>query len=243
MKYPNNLSKLIALPLTLLILLAITPDALAHRPFWDDKEAEIIKIPELSTSFALYRDIETPEQVDVYELEATAGQELYAGINIPAITGLEDYTVTIALVGPELPPASEDAAIPYDIPADLGVIIFPSQTSEDFYEPFTQTNYWGRQRIQMDFPASGTYYLLIWNPDQHTGKYVLDTGRAEVFGPADILRFPVWWVRVHAYFGHTPYMLAGLLPALILIAGLAYRRRVAKQQRLTHTTPATAPGD
>ena len=108
-------------------------------------------------------------------------------------------------------------------------MIFPSRVTEDFFEPFTQTNYWGRQEINLNLPSAGTYYLLVWQPDGKAGKYVLDTGRAEVFGPGDLFRFPIWWVRVHIFFGHGPWL--ALAAALILLAVglLVIRKRYRKK--------------
>ena len=102
-------------------------------------------------------------------------------------------------------------------------IVFGSKESEDFFEPFTLTRYWGRQVVELDFPESGTYYLLIWHPDGTTGKYVLDTGRAERFSLGDLFRFPVWWVQIHIYFEHTVGLIVGAVVILILIFGTAMR--------------------
>lgn len=207
---------------SLTLMLALAPSAFAHRPLWTGEQ--VTQIPDLDTSFAVYRNLETDSQVDVYTFDAQAGDPLYAGLNIPAIKGLEDYGVTLALVGPGLPAIGHDQ-LPVPLPETLGSITYESQPGEDFFEPFTQTNYWGRQRVELDLPSSGTYYLLVWNPAGETGKYVMDTGRAEVFGPADLLRFPVWWVRVHAFFGHTPYMLGGAAALVSLGAFFVLRKR------------------
>lgn len=215
----------------LIAVLAVVPAVSAHRPLWDGNGAGVTEIPNLTTSFAVYRDLESVEQVDFYTFEAEAGDELYAGVNVPAVRGLEDYVVSVALVGPGLPEAAHDA-LPAERPEGLGALVFASQISEDFYEPFTQTNYWGRQRIEMDLPESGTYYLLVWNPDGRAGKYVLDVGREEVFGPGDLFRFPIWWVRVHAFFGHTPYMIGGLLSVIGVGAAMVMLRSRHSARRL-----------
>jgi len=212
------------------ILFASVPAALAHRPVWDIDGAEVIEIENLSTSFAFYRDLAVSTQVDVYTFEAEAGADFHAAINIPAIRGLEDYEVTMALVGPGLPEVDHDV-LPTEHPEGLGALIFPSEVSEDFFEPFTQTNYWGRQSVDMALPESGAYYLLVWNEEGEMGKYVLATGRAEVFAPGDILRFPVWWVRVHAFFGHTPYIVGGAALALGGVAAIVIIRLRKKKQK------------
>ncbi len=211
--------------LILFVLLFGVSSASAHRPLWGEDQA-ITEIPNLDTSFAVYRDLRAPEQVDVYVFEAQAGERLHAGINIPAVAGLEQYGVSVALMGPGLP-AADPALLPAAYPPDLGAQIFSTAPGEDFFEPFTQTNYWGRQRLELNLPETGTYYLLVWNPAGQAGKYVMDTGTAEVFGPADLFRFPVWWVQVHLFFGHGPYLAAGALALVAALAGAgAWRLRL-----------------
>lgn len=205
--------KRITFLLTVLVLLIPFSSTSAHRPVWGEQYGPI-EIPNLRTSFAFYRDLST-NHTDVFTFKAEAGQDLHAGIQIPAVDGLEEYEVQAALFGPGLPEA-DPAALPPDHPEDLGALVFPSGKSAGYFEPFTLTNYWGRQEIDVSLPADGTYYLLVWQPENKPGKYVLDTGRAEVFEPGDIFRFPVWWVRVHLFFGHGPAL--AILAAMILLA-------------------------
>lgn len=218
--------RLTVLALWLGLFLVAAPPVAAHRPLAGSAEGAT-EIPNIDTSFAVYRDLAAPGQVDRYRFEAQAGEQLHGGINIPAIAGLEGYGVMVALVGPGLPAAGE-GSLPIDLPQGEGAMLFPSERSEPFYEPFTQTNYWGRQQIEVDLPETGRYELLVWNAEGEPGKYVLDTGTAEVFGPADLLRFPLWWVQVHAFFGHTPFLVAGAV-ALAALGGvlLWWRHRSA----------------
>jgi LPXTG-motif cell wall-anchored protein len=197
----------------------------AHQPIWGD-EGGITRVPNLVTSYAYYRDL-LADEVHVYTFEGKTGQEFRAGMQIPAIKGLEDYAVTIAIMGPGLPEANHDQ-LPPEHPEGLGALIVPSFNSEDFFEPFTQTLYWGRQSIQSSLPADGTYYILVWQSEGVAGKYVMDTGYAENFGVEAIFLMPVWWVRVHLFFGHGVYLLAGAV--VILTAGgfFILRRRRKK---------------
>lgn len=215
--------KQITFILIIIFLLIPLSSASAHRPLWGEQYGPI-EIPNLRTSFAVYRDFAT-DQMDVYIFEGTAGQDLHAGIQIPSVGGLEEYGVTVALFGPDLPEA-DLSTLPPDHPKDLGTLVFPSIVSADFFEPFTQTNYWGRQEIDLTLPANGTYYLLVWHPVGQPGKYVLATGRTEDFGLTDLFRFPVWWVRVHIFFGHGPWL--ALAGAFIVLAAvlLGFRKRI-----------------
>jgi len=223
----KNLKQTIIILLTAILLIPFS-SAFAHRPVWGERYGPI-EIPNLNTSFAMYRDL-APDQIDVYTFEAETGQELHAGIQIPAVKGLQEYGVTVALFGPGLPEADPNI-LPPDHPEDLGAMIYPSKVTDDFFEPFTQTKYWGRQEINLNLPSVGNYYLLVWQPDGQAGKYVLDTGRAEVFKPGDLFRFPVWWVRVHIFFGHGPWLALG--SALILfVVGLLVLRKHASRKHL-----------
>lgn len=215
--------KQITFILILFILLIPLSSVAAHRPLWGEKYGPI-EIPNLRTSFAVYRDL-SADQIDVYTFEATAGQAFQAGIQIPALDELKEYGVTVALFGPDLPEAGP-AMLPPDHPEGLGTLVFPSSVSADFFEPFTQTNYWGRQEIDLNLPADGSYYLLVWHPDGQPGKYVLDTGRAEVFSIIDLFRFPVWWVRVQLFFEYGSRLaLVGVLIVLSAVL-LVMRKRI-----------------
>jgi hypothetical protein len=230
-------------------ILVPVSDAHAHRPEPGSAEG-ITAIPDPDASYAYYRELAAPDEVHVYRVEAQTGQFFHAGINVPQIDGLEDYGVTLALLGPGLPPLTE-AQLPFhgldadedrdqDQPGDLplpeallldlrsgnsGGIVAESVVGGEFYEPFTQTRYWERQSIDLDLPASGSYYLLVWSPEGVTGKYVLDTGTEEVFDLADMLRFPKWWLDTRVYFEQES-LIIGLL-TLLLSGGVglvAYRR-------------------
>ncbi len=235
------------------LFLFVGSQARAHRPL-SGSETGVTTIPSLSTSYAFYQQLATPGQVDVYAFEGRAGEFFHAGINIPRLARLEDYGVSLALVGPGLPaldparlPRLSDGHADHDhgpgplpaglTPNDLTGIVAPSQVGEPFYEPFTQTRYWGRQTLELDLPASGTYRLIIWQPAGQTGKYVLDTGYEEVFGPGDMLRFPIWWLNTRLYFEQGPVLLAiGGLLVLAVVGGLVLARR-RQSQRILRPAP------
>jgi hypothetical protein len=209
--------------LAILALLTLIPfsSASAHHPMWGDED--VTAIDNLTTSFAFYRNLPA-EKVHVYTIIGKQGQNLHTGINIPAVKGLEDYSVTMALFGPTLPEADHDR-LPPEHPENLGALIFPSEVSANFFEPFTQTLYWGRQSIEMTLPADGEYYLVIWQPEGLAGKYVMDSGHAEVFGFGDLFLFPIWWVKVHLFFGHGAYLFAGAAAILGFIIFRIFKRR------------------
>lgn len=212
-----------ALILIVIALVSLIPfsNVSAHRPVWGDEN--VTTIDNLTTSFAFYRNLPA-DKVHVYTFAGKQGQSIHAGINIPAVKGLEDYSVNMALFGANLPEANHDL-LPPEHPENLGALIFPSKVSANFYEPFTQTFYWGRQSIDMSLPADGEYYLVVWQPNGIAGKYVMDSGRIEEFGLGDLFLFPIWWLRVHFFFGHGAYLLAAVAVILGFIIFRIYKRR------------------
>jgi hypothetical protein len=216
-----KLNRLLILFIIALVTLIPISSVYAHHPVWGNEDTTTID--NLSTSFAFYRDLPA-DKVHVYTFIGKQGQSLHTGINIPAIKGLENYSVSMALLGPGLPEVDHDL-LPPEHPENLGALISPSKITPDFFESFTQTLYWGRQSIETTLPADGEYYLLIWQPDGIAGKYVMDSGRAEVFGFGDIFLFPIWWLQVHFFFGHGPYLLAGAAVILGLIIFAFLKRR------------------
>jgi hypothetical protein len=243
--------RLLVLSAVSIALFALAPVAFAHRPD-EGNQIGTTEIPDPNTSFAYYRELDETSAVHFYTFEAQAGQFFHAGINIPKIDSLEDYQVTLALLGPGLPglaaehDASQDtvhtslispnnshnSALPVSqLPPGLdleqvGGLVIEHQLGEDFFEPFTQTNYWGRQELDLDLPETGQYYLVVWNPDEKPGKYVLDTGTREVFEPADLLRFPIWWLNTRLYFEQGPALIAfASFLGLGIVGVILYQRR------------------
>lgn len=219
--------------MALLFTLVFTSMASAHRPVFG-QSGGTITLDEIQVSHAYYMEIESPGQVDTYVFEGLAGEHLHAGIVIPAIEGLEDFGVSMALLGPGLP-AVNPAALPPGVDSTTDsagmqqALVCPTETNDDFFEPFTQTNYWKRQTLETDLPATGTYQLMIWNPEGQTGKYVLDVGTLEEFGIGDLLVFPVWWLQVHRFFGQTEYLVSGAALVAILVGGLVVWLRRRRQ--------------
>jgi hypothetical protein len=193
----------------------------AHKPLEIGHSSEALKVPDLSTSFVAYKELQSGEQVDSYEFDGHKNEKFHASLSIPAIGGLEQFEVMTALVGPGLPRA-ELATLPVEQPAAAGVRLYPNEHNPPFFEPFTMTRYWRRQQLDLELPETGEYSLVVWNPDGQTGKYVLSTGYTERFTVLDVVSLPLWWVLIHKYFEHTPYLIVGSLITMGLLTFAAY---------------------
>jgi len=70
---------------------------------------------------------------------------------------------------------------------------------ERFHEHFTGTKYLTRQSISLPAPKPGRYYVLVYSPDNDTGKYVFAPGRKERFGVLDVLGLPATRITVRQF--------------------------------------------
>ena len=188
-------------PIFAISLLFLLVPALAHQPFFEDKEFTAdnpghIEGPTVST--AMYATLETPTDVDYYIFNGSIGQSILLSITIPQITGQENFTPTMALMGPGLPTAD----LPRQIagPQDTGVLILPSPANATaFFEPFSRTSYWTRQDQYAKLPANGSYSVAVWDDNGQVGRYVFVIGDREI--PGGDLAFPLkmrnYWTPVN----------------------------------------------
>lgn len=184
------------IPFMLVILGIITP-VVAHQPFFEDKEFTmdnpgVIKDPTIST--AMYAALETPTNVDYYSFNGSIGEVILLSITIPQIAGQENFTPTMALMGPGLPPGD----LPKQVikPTNTGVIILPPPANATpFFEPFSQTYYWTRQEQNITMPANGSYLVAVWDDKGQIGRYVFVIGLQEVLGgdPAFPTKIKSYW--------------------------------------------------
>ena len=134
----------------------------AHRNF-----ELALKIPDHKVSWAIYENLGENE-AKFYTFEANKGDSFFASIVVPKIDGLEEYSPTLVFVGDD---NFEKKKIDYEKN-------FPG---DEFYEPFGQITYWERQEFKTVIPADGTYFLVVMDEKNQSGKYSLAIGTIEDF--------------------------------------------------------------
>jgi hypothetical protein len=173
-----------ALLIASMVALAPQP-AHAHQPFFEEPDTTSATpwvIADPTVSLALYFTLSTPTDVDYVVFDGRASQSLLLSMTIPQIAGQEDFTPTLALIGPGLPAASLPKAIV--APAGNGALIIRAEPGKPvpFFEPFSATAYWRRQRATVTLPADGQYIVALWSETGQTGRYTFAPGTREVFG-------------------------------------------------------------
>lgn len=175
------------LPLLLGLLLAgmLVSSALAHQPYFEEKDIEagdpwVIDDPSIST--ALYATLESRGDVDYFSFEGLAREVILLELTIPQIDGHENFAPSMALMGSGLP----DVDLPEQVtvPEGAGVLVIgpPPGPATTFYEPFSRTSYWERQEQRVTLPEGGQYVVAVWHPDGEVGRYTFVIGEKEKLG-------------------------------------------------------------
>jgi hypothetical protein len=204
-------------------------------------------IPTHRVSWAIYRELEAGS-ADYYRFEAEKGERFYAQVTVPKLENLAGFTPSLALVGRGISGDLESMQVGSGRLAQDASLAAPKEEggmgsvivdydgplpSAEFYEPFTQTTYWERQEITIDsLPASGTYYLIVFDGRpgaglQQASKYTLAVGEIEDFSAVDMFTtLPAAWFSTKMFFGDYLAVAAAVGGiAAVLGLGVAYALR------------------
>ena len=204
----------------------------AHKPLEVESDnnsiLDAVKIPDHKISWAINQEIQNTGEVDYYSFDAKKDEELYVEMTVPKLAELESFTPSVALIGydinsellkqhssnislVEINSNSHSNYVPaLQVPAKASIIVGNYNgtiPSAEFYEPFTQTSYWERQKLIVNkLPSTGTYFLGVFDnqhdvQDRDVEKYTLAVGKIEDFGIIDyVVTLPVAWFDIKFFF-------------------------------------------
>ena len=222
------------------LLLAMPALGFAHKPLGvqgDNPNYESAQlIPDHEVSWAIYEELAiTP---DYYRFEASAGERLFSQMTIPKLKDTRDFAPSLALIGPEIASVEIEghkgskvsASVPFSVPEGMDAVAVDyvgSVPSPEFYEPFTQTTYWERQKIVVEsLPATGTYFLVVYDktPVSSEGKkYTLAVGEREEFSTLDTFTtLPRAWFETKFFFGDYVTPAIVIVAMLTVVVGIVY---------------------
>lgn len=209
--------------LLLIIFILLSTEAFGHKPLDTSGPATRsvpVNIREHQISRAAYNSLRDEKDVHYYKLlSVKKGERIYASIYIPRIERLKDFSPILGLIGPGLEMELDD--LNKELVEELleiypgeGVILKKNEKkAKNFFEPFTQTNYWEKQQLELVAPVDGDYYLVVFDPAGKGDKYLLSIGEKESWGLKDLGKFPaIWWkVRVFAEKKISTYVITGFV--------------------------------
>jgi hypothetical protein len=166
--------------------------AAAHVPFLEEEdytEAAPFEVRDVDQSKALYGWL-ADEDVDFYSMELAEPALIYTHTLVPRCREYRDFPVHYALTGPGMPEPS--VSLPFELPPGHGAIVVRDERAGGparpvTYEQFSARHYFEGPELEYEARVPGTYRMVVWS-DGGEGDYVAVIGRAEKFGPADIVR-------------------------------------------------------
>ena len=188
-----------------------------------------LQIPDHRISWAVYDNLGAGG-AKFYAFDAERGDSLYAGILVPKMDGLEEYSPSLFLVSPA---GLEGQPAPFG--AWPNTERFPYEgkfPGDEFYESFGQVTYWERQEVRTHIPADGKYFIVVMDEKGRDGKYALAIGTIEDFSGENLLVIlPMGWLEtklfVNDYLSIGVFFLA--LTAAPAVAALAVIRKKSRR--------------
>ena len=143
---------------SMILTLTSVHTASAHQPFFEDDDFSTARpwtVADPTISTALYATLASTRDVDYVTFEGEKGQSILFGLTIPRIEGQENFTPTLAVLGPGLPKGTLPRQITQ--PRNTGAIVLqaPPGPARLFAEPFSGTSYCERQETRISLPADG----------------------------------------------------------------------------------------
>lgn len=208
----------------LLILITI-PNASAHKLIDSDENYSYdtaTVIPDITLSRAIYAEIE-PNLQNYYAFNGQKDTKFFGEIVIPikdspsllepklAIVGDVSSISTIRsqVLSPNAPCDLSHTmgsgcfyditnSFPYPLPTGKSAIVFENSLdlpTEQFYEPFSMTDYSQRQTISFTIPDESLYYIVVYSDDLFDdNSYTLATGFIEDWSALDLVTLLPYYV-------------------------------------------------
>ena len=213
----------------LLLIITVNP-VMAHKLISHDESHKdfqtALHIPDHKISWAIYENLNANE-AKFYTFEAKEGESLYAGIVVPKISGLEEYSPVLIFVDP----LEENGEMnDFKIEKFLYEGDYPGK---EFYEPFGQVTYWERQEVNVKIPHDGKYFLIVTDEKNQSGKYSLAIGTIEDFSGLDFITIlPKAWFDTKIFVNDYTSILIffAVLSIVLFLIAIVIKRNFRKKR-------------
>jgi len=229
---PKIVMKKLVIPLLIIVLISTSP-AYGHKLISNNDSHRILEkaleIPDHTISWAIYEEL-GKKDAKFYKFNAIHGESFYASIVIPKISGLENYSPTLALAGKGI---HENDKIPIQV---NGMGIKKTEYRGDypgreFYESFGQVTYWERQELKTTIPMDGEYYIIVFDEKNQSGKYSLAIGTVEDFSVVDIFTtLPKSWFETKIFVDD--YLSIGILISILIGISIIPMYKIIQKRKI-----------
>jgi len=192
---------------------------LGHAPLTPGRNeslAEATSIPDPAKSWAVYDKLHEGREAHYYRLSMTQGERIYVSLFISPASMDRRFAPTLALMGSGI---STETAVPdyVEIPMAGGVLVVQAEPpAQATYEAFSPSTFFQLASLDISAPASGTYYLAVYEPYQG-GYYGLAVGYVESFTLMEWILTPVSLLSIYRWQEQSLALIFGPMAVVIAI--------------------------
>lgn len=207
-----------------LILFAILPWLLlmplvfAHVPIGPGDNESLTTatvIPDPAKSWAIYGELHEGGEAQYYRFDISENQRIYISLFISTNPKESGFLPSFALMGPGI---DNQGNLPdfVEAPESVDVMIIEGQQPDQaYYEGFSPSSQYFVARVDMAAPASGTYYIAVYESNQG-GHYGLAVGYQETFTFLEWIRVPIDQIAIYQWSGQSLALI--LAPMTLTVA-------------------------
>jgi len=193
--------------------------------------ATSLALPSFRPKRLLFNQLTQPGQIHVYRVECRAGERVRVQMLAPVLSEGESLAPAFAVVAQSLPYSADVRRLPFELPAGYSAVVAPppSELTTPVRDLLTNAGYFLGPVVDTRTLVSGHCYIVVWSPQQQTGRYVLQAGHSWPLYWSYWAQVPRYWWQIRGWFGlsrRAAYLAgAGLLATVGLITALISQRK------------------
>jgi hypothetical protein len=190
-------------------------------------------LPDFRQKRLLFGAFTRPGQVHVYSAKCRAGERLRVQMLAPILANGKAVTPAFAVIAQSLPYSADVRRLPLELPAGYSAVVAapPAAFVTPVRDVLTRVNYYPGPLVDTRTLVGGRCYIVVWNPQNQMGKYVLQLGGGWPMRGGYWLGLPRYWWQIRGWFGLSrtaAYLVAGGLLIGALVLGALLRRRLGR---------------
>ncbi len=178
-------------------------------------------VPNIRRKRLLFNRLTMPGQVHVYSAECGAGQRLRVQMYVPVLPSGGAVAPAFAIVAQSLPYSTgktkgrertaakaeskptDNLAPPVDVPAGYSTMVAPppGELEAPVQDLLTRVRFYPGPTLDTRPLVGGRCYLVVWSPQNRSGKYVLQVGHRWSWRAGYWLQLPRYWWQIRGWFG------------------------------------------
>ena len=175
----------------------------------------------------LFNRLSQPGQVHVYSAECGAGERLRVQMFVPVLPLGGSVVPAFAVVAQSLPYSADIQKLPLTLPAGYSAVVAPppAELLTPVQDMLTHVRYYPGPTIDTRTLVSGRCYVIVWSPQNHMGKYVLQVGNGWPWPWRwnYWLQLPRYWWQIRGWFGLSRKAAYAVVAGLLLLGALLWR--------------------